>query len=166
MKTLSFYIFVFLIGVAVAQFAFYYPVMPDPMVSHFGFSGKGDSEMSKNGFFILLGIIFLIMVISFIGMPRFFRKYKVKNSINLPNKDYWLAPERIDIFYDYFEHSFQWFGAATLILLITAIQLTFEANLQPEPVLNLKVFLTVFFGYLAFVIIWMISFYRKFSKTE
>jgi hypothetical protein len=102
----------------------------------------------------------------FVGMPRLFRKWKVKKSLNLPNKEYWTAPERIEQFYDYFEHSFQWFGVVTMILIVSVMQLTFEANLRPEPVLDGKGFLIVFCGYLAFFTIWMITFYRKFSKTN
>jgi uncharacterized membrane protein len=149
-----------------AQFAFYYGMMPDPMAAHFGFSGEADSWVSRDGFFIFsLAIIFGTILI-FLGIPRLFRKLKIKKYLNLPNKEYWTSPERIDFFYDYFEHSFQWFGVANIVLMVCVMQLTFEANLRPEPVLDGKGFLIVFSGYMAFVIIWVILFFLKFRKAD
>lgn len=166
MKTLSFYVIVFLIGVALAQSVYYFPVMPDPMASHFGFNGEANGWMSKNGFFIFEAFLYLIMILSFIVMPRTFEKYNVKAGINVPNKDYWLAPERRDYFYSYFRESFGWFGVATLVLLVGTMQLTFAANLQANPVLDERKFWILFIGYLLFTTIWTIGFYRKFSKIE
>lgn len=166
MKLLPFYIFIFLLATAISQAVFYYPVMPDPMASHFGTGGAANGWMSKDGFFIFEAALFLLMILSFIVMPWYFEKNKVRAGINMPNKEYWLAPERIDYFYKYFRVSFLWFGVATLILLVGTMQLTFEANLQANPVLNNTKFLIIFVGYMTFVIVWMILFYQKFGKTE
>lgn len=166
MKLIPFYIFVFIIATAISQAVFYYPVLPDPLATHFGSGGQANGWMSKDGFFVVEAVLFLIMIFSFIVMPWLFEKNKVSAGINVPNKEYWLAPERIDYFYKYFRVSFLWFGVATLILLAGVMQLTFEANLQPVPVLNNTKFIILFGGYMTFVIIWMISFYRKFGKTE
>lgn len=166
MKTLSFYAFIFLLSVEFAQAVYYFPVMPDPMASHFGFYGEANGWMSKNGFFVFEALLFLIMILSFLIMPRVFEKYQVKAGINMPNKDYWLAPERADYFYSYFRKSFGWFGVATMVLLISVMQMTFAANLQPNPVLDNTKFLIVFGGYMAFVIVWLILFNRKFRRTQ
>lgn len=166
MKIIPVYVFIFLLGIVFAQAAFYFPVMPETMASHFGFGGVANGRSSKSIFFMIEAFILLISVLSFIVMPWTFEKFKVRKSLNLPNKDYWTEPERIGLFYKYFRESFAWFGSVTLILLIGTLQLVFEANFKSPPVLNEKIFLIIFGGYLTFVIIWMISFYRKFSKTE
>ncbi len=166
MKTFSFYAFIFLLGVAFAQAVYYFPVMPDPMVSHFGFYGQANGFMSKNGFFIFEAGLFLLMILSFIVMPWAFEKYKVRAGINMPNKDYWLAPERIEYFYSYFRESFGWFGVATLVLLVGTMQMTFAANLQANPVLDNRKFWILFGGYLLFTAIRGAGFYRKFSKID
>ncbi|MGI8669265.1 MAG: DUF1648 domain-containing protein [Aridibacter sp.] len=166
MRTLSFYAFIFLLGVAFAQAVYYFPVMPDPMTSHFGFYGQADGWMSKNGFFIFEAGLFLLMILSFIVMPWAFEKYRVRAGINMPNKDYWLAPERIEYFYSHFRESFCWFGVVTLVLLVGTMQMTFAANLQANPVLDMRKFLVLLGGYLLFTAIWTISFYRKFNKVE
>ncbi len=165
MKKLPFYIYIFLLGIAISQAIYYYPMMPDPMASHFGGSGSANGWMSKSGFYIFEFVMLLVTILSFIVIPWFFQKFKVRKSINLPNRDYWLAPERIDSFYEYFREWFGWFGVATLTLLIGVLQLTFKANLQPDPVLDNKIFLIIFIGYMLFVIIWLVSFIRKFNKV-
>ena len=166
MKSLAIYAFIFILGIAFAQAIYYFSAMPDPMASHFGFGGEANGYLSRNAFFIGEAFVFLIMIFSFILTPWLFEKKKVSNGINLPNKAYWLAPIRIDDFYKYFRTSFAWFGVVTLILLVGSLQLVFEANFLSKPVLNEKIFLALFCGYMGFVIIWIISFYRKFSKVE
>lgn len=166
MKTLSFYAFIFLMGIALAQAIYYFPVMPDPMASHFDFNGEANGYMSKSGFFVFEAGLFLMMTVSFLIMPWAFEKYKVKAGINLPNKDYWLAPARADYFYAYFRQSFCRFGIVTLLLLIGVMQMTFAANMQANPVLDNGKFLVLFIGYLLFTAIWTIGFYRKFGNVK
>ena len=42
MNKLPFYVYVFLLGIALSQAVYYYPAMPEFMASHFGGSGKAD----------------------------------------------------------------------------------------------------------------------------
>jgi hypothetical protein len=46
------------------------------------------------------------------------------------------------------------------------LQMTFDANLQANPVLDNTKFLIVFGDYIAFVIVWLILFNRKFRRTQ
>ncbi len=165
MKKLPLYFFVFLLGIAFAQAIYYYPMMPDPMASHFAGSGEADNFATKTGFFLLHAGIMLFTVGIFLLMPWMFQKFRVKR-MNLPNREYWLTPERIALVYRYFRESFAWFGVVQLIFLIGVIQLVFEANLNPPPILNNQIFLILIIGYFVFVIIWLIAFYRKFKKVN
>ncbi len=165
MKKLPFYIYVFLLGIAVAQAVYYYPVMPDMMASHFAGSGKADNFATKEGFFALYVIILVSTAGIFLFMPWAFQKFRVQK-MNLPNPDYWLTPARIDEVYSYFKTSMCWFGVANLILMVGVVQLVFDANLTPNPVLNNSVFLTLLGGYFVFVIVWLIVFYRKFKRID
>ena len=67
--------------------------MPDIVGSHFGLAGHADSLMPR-GFYIrfmlslLLGLPLLLVVI-----PNLFLSSSTAR-INLPNRDYWLAPEQ------------------------------------------------------------------------
>jgi hypothetical protein len=46
------------------------------------------------------------------------------------------------------------------------LQMPFDANLQANPVLDNTKFLIVFGDYIAFVIVWLILFNRKFRRTQ
>ena len=165
-KAIPVYIFVFLLAVSFSQVIFYYPNMPETMATHFDSAGNPNGWMSKSSFFLIEILILLISTASFLLMPFLFAKYRVRSGINLPNKDYWLAPSRIDYFYNYFKTSFAWFGVVTLTLLAGTTQLVLEANLTKNPVLNMRPFYILLTGYLGFVIIWTVYFYRKFGRTE
>jgi uncharacterized membrane protein len=164
MKKLPFYAYIFLLGVALSQAVYYYPVMPEWMASHFAGSGKADNWMSKDVFFIVVAVMQIFMIGTFLVMPWTFEKFKIRK-MNLPNRDYWLAPERRDIVYRYFRTSFGWFGVANLILMIGVLQLVFNANLTSNPVLDNRVFLIFLGSYFVFVIIWLITFFRKFNRV-
>jgi hypothetical protein len=75
--------------------------------------------------------------------------------MNMPNKEYWMAPERRQSTLDLLASSFFWFASATMILLLDMFYQTFQvqlgrAKILTHPVLSLgsyisfSVILTVF----------------------
>ncbi len=77
----------------VAQMALWYTGLPEIMPSHFDAAGQVDGEMSKTAFYALFVVMNLLSLVGFllfaIGLGR------VPNSmLNIPHKEYWLAPER------------------------------------------------------------------------
>src|SRR3954471_4379187 len=76
-----------------AQTIYYYPRLPAVVAQHFGADGRPNGWAPREAFFaiswvVLLGISALLML-----TPRLLRRVPV-SMINLPNKRYWLAPER------------------------------------------------------------------------
>lgn len=165
MKRLPIFLYVILSGIAVSQAVFYYLAMPDPMAAHFGLSGRADNWMSRTAFYVIEGLILLLMFGIFIVMPWALERFKVKK-MNLPNREYWLAPGRMEVAYAYFREAFGWFGVVNLLFLIGVMQLVFKANIAPEPVLDNRIFLVLLTGYFIFAAAWIYFFYRKFAKTD
>ena len=157
---LSRIILIFLISVFISHCAFYYPNLPDPMATHFNGAGKPDGWMAKSNFFLLeIGILALI-VLEFTFLPWIIGKFPVR-LINMPNKEYWFAEERRAETLRIIGHFFEWFSAALLALFIGINQLVFHANLTRE---NLSPMSWVILGaFLVFVVVWLISFYRRFK---
>jgi uncharacterized membrane protein len=80
----------FLVGMAAT-----YARLPERMASHFGASGVANDWMSRDGYvWFMVGVVTfasLTMIAAF-GSIRF-----LPNAvINIPRRDYWLAPERRD----------------------------------------------------------------------
>ncbi len=146
------------------QAAIYYSILPDPMASHFNGAGQADSWMSKQGFFALEGVILLIVICEFTFLPFLIKKMP-DSLINLPNKNFWLAPERRAETFAAIGRGFEWFSIMLLALFIAVNQLVFRANIRGEN-LNAIAIWTVLGIFLLFTLIWMIKFIRHFRATN
>jgi hypothetical protein len=86
------------------------------------------------------------------------------SSINLPDKEYWMAPERRQATVDFLSGYFLWFGGGTLLLMFDVFRQVFRFNLSQSPVLAHP--LRSVAVYISFVIVWVFGFYRRFDKKR
>lgn len=109
-----------------------FPMLPERVASHFGPSGMPNGWMTKEQFYIIYALVLIpALVVEFFVVKRISRKSDAR--INLPNKEYWLAPERREETFTYFRKFFAWYGCALLALLVSVMGLTLRANLDAEP---------------------------------
>ena len=149
-------VFLFFAVIAIAQCFYFYPLLPDITASHFDSAGVPNGWMKKDTLIIFyLGMMALLVVIFFF-MPRFPSRIR-----NLPNKDYWLADERKEETNKYINSSTLRMGIATFVFLIYVMQLVFEANLKPEPILSGYIMWALVL-YFIFIAVWLFKFYRRF----
>ena len=148
----------------VALQIYYYPQLPERMAVHFGPSGKANSFMNKvNSFWLDIGILFFLSLLMWSLSVII---YKVKDIwLNLPNKDYWLAPQRRKDTLDYLSTSILNIGIATNIFIILLFYEVILANLSGSSRLN-PAFWLVFLLYLLGIFWFTFSFVKKFSKRE
>ena len=83
---------------------------------------------------------------------------------NLPNRDYWLAPERREETLVAIAAQMEWFGAASLALYLFVIQKVLETNQTSAPRLDSRTLLVVLGLYLVFTAVWMTRFLMRFRK--
>ncbi len=83
------------LAVVVVQMWMWYGHLPDPVPSHFDATGNVDGHMGKFGFYILFGVMHAVFLLGFPLLGRFLKRIP-DSMINVPNKEYWLAPERRD----------------------------------------------------------------------
>ncbi|MEA1996146.1 MAG: DUF1648 domain-containing protein [Gemmatimonadota bacterium] len=164
MKTRSagFYLFWFLFICAFIHMFYYYPLLPDKVASHFNATGEADNWSSREFFIGFYIMITLVMTVTFAGFGYIGPKLP-ESLINLPNKPYWLAPERKEKTFAFISDSLFQLGAVTLLLLISMMHLTFRANMDKSN--NIGVLPWVFIGcFLIFTAVWLVQLYRKFLK--
>jgi hypothetical protein len=148
--------------VGVVQIGYYYPKLPPTVASHFNAAGKADDWMPKESFAALNAIVLasLLAVVLILGLviPRV-----PVALINLPHKEYWLAPERRR------QTDKLVFGGlltcfnATGILLLGVFELAYLVNLgHPNAMRWIPWALVAVYS--GFVIIWLILFNRRFKK--
>lgn len=157
------FLFVLLGVFAAIYFGSNYARLPDVVASHFNASGVANGWQSKTMFFaFFVGAIALASMVAF-GVPRIISKMPV-DLINLPNKGYWLAPERQAETLAFLDRSFAWFGCAALLLVTAAVDYAIGRNLHPRAELDPPVFFYVFGGFVLFTVLWSIRLLTHFSS--
>jgi len=120
-----------LLAVAALQIAYYYPRLPALVASHFDVSGMPNRYEPKATFLVLYVGVLVGLAVVYVVIPRLMLALPVEY-INLPNKAYWLAPERREATVAFFMDRFTIFGAVTLALIVLVFQLGFTANLSTQ----------------------------------
>ena len=115
-----------------------FPRLPERMASHFAASGMPNGWMDKRQFFLLYAVVIL---------AAFFVEFRLARSVagnsgsklNLPNKDYWLAPERRVHTAQKLQSFLVGFGNVTLLFLLLVFREAMQANLLPSPQLSNRI---------------------------
>lgn len=116
-----------LLGAMVLRFATQIASLPPVVASHFGPGGQPDGWMSR-GIFAVFGLLpVIVSLIVVVGAPRLTSRLPI-SMINLPNKDYWLAPERRALGLTKLAGQMEWFGALLVAFFIFTYELVFQAN--------------------------------------
>jgi len=153
-----------LCAVCVGHALHYYPQLPERIASHFGSSGEPDGWSSKTEFItVYLGTAGFTVAL-FLGAGLLMKKVPDK-AINMPRKDYWLAPERREQTLADVSARLTWLASLTVLLLIDTFHQTIMVNLGQadtltHPWLSLGLYAALF-------IVWIITMLKKYlSRPE
>lgn len=153
-----------LLVILAAQAFYYYPLLPERMASHFGPDGRPNGWTTRDGFFAIIAFVVFIEGAAFLGLPRILGRFPVA-LINLPNKHYWLAPERKEESLSWLALKMAWFGAAILAMIAVVNHMVILANLSAETRLSDGV-VAVVVAFLTFTAFWIGAIYRHFRLPE
>lgn len=137
--------------------------LPDRVAVHFNASGQANGWASREQavqFFERLTIvpaIFFILAMIIRVLPT--------TLVNVPHRDYWLAPEHRAETMAAITGNFLWMGCLLVIFLAGIYRLTIEANHLAPPHLPLNWILPLAIGYVAVTIVWLGLFLRRFWKV-
>jgi len=156
-------VFAGLAAYAAVHFSAYYAQLPDVVASHFNGRGAPNGWQTKSGFFaVFVGVSALATVIGF-GIPRIISVVP-PHLINLPNKQYWLSPERLAETQAFLNNYFAWFGCAVFLVIILTFDYAIQSNLHPENRPDVSRMWYILAGFLAFVVVWIIRMMAKFLR--
>jgi len=137
------------------------PGLPERVATHFGGSGVADGWMTRAGYvrFMLLFVVVLPSVLlAAIGLlPRLLPQW-----VNLPNRTYWLAPERRDDSLHFLLAHACWFGVLMLLFMVAIHYLLLQANAASPPRLSTAPFVALLTAFVAGLGVWMATLYRRF----
>jgi uncharacterized membrane protein len=156
-------LFLVLAAYSAVDFSAHYSQLPAVVASHFDARGVANGWQTKSvflGFFV--GAVALASVLAF-GVPNIISKMPAK-LINLPYKDYWLAPERRTSTIAFLGRYFAWFGCAVLAVVSSSFDYAIRENLHPVAHLDLPAIVYVLAGFLVFTALWLIRLLAYFTS--
>jgi len=156
-------IFVLLVLYAAVHFSNLYPQLPDVVASHFNARGAENGWQTKQAFFsVFIGVSVLAIVVGF-GVPRIIAAVPAQ-LINLPNKQYWLAPEHRAETMAFLDAYFAWFACAIFLIIILTFDYAIQSNLHPENPPNPERMWYVLVGFLLFTLVWVVRMLARFLR--
>lgn len=153
------------IALVALQAVWYARRLPAQVASHFDFAGNPNGWSSREAFFTTCFVSFAattaFLVVLLVALP-----WIPKGLINLPRRDYWLAPERRSATFADMRRRLAWFVFATQLFLLAVFQLAIEANLAAEVRLETGPLFAALGAYFAFTVGWVVLFFRRFSRRR
>ena len=156
------HLFFGLVGVSLLQVIYYYPQLPLVVASHFDASGAANGWSSRNGFFATYLVMVALLIGVFVLLPRWVAK-RGGLGMKIPNRDFWLAPERRRQTHAFFRRQMLLMGSVHMLLAIITVQLAIHANLAQQTRLHQGMF-WVLATYFVFLCAWLVYFYRHFRQ--
>jgi uncharacterized membrane protein len=152
--------FVALLAAALLQMAWYYPRLPVTMASHFDAAGRANGFLPKPAFFILYASVLALLSVVFLLTPMLLARLP-SSMINLPNRDYWLVPERRVLALAKVQAFSVGLGNVVLLFLLLVFRDVMRANLLEVPALTARIW--AFLALLAaFSIVWTVRLLHSF----
>jgi serine/threonine-protein kinase len=139
------------------------PYLPETVATHFNANGTADGWMSRSTHlvsFAFFGLLFPAVMIGLCYAVRFFPP----SMLNLPNRNYWTAPERITETHNRIFHHSIWFGCFAVAFIIGLHFTLVEANSHPRPALSLSMLVPVTVTFLACALLWTLKLILPFRR--
>ena len=148
-------------AICVVQMVVWYRQLPDVVPSHFNAAGQVDGEMGKTGFYALFVSMHLLFLVGFPLLALGLKKIP-DSMINIPNKEYWLAPERREKSLSFNNTLLIAVGWMTSWLFIGIFQLSANVGIGQRDIINPEFYwlLGIYLLAIASVTIWVIMKFR------
>lgn len=138
--------------------------LPATVASHFGAGGDADGFMPRAAY---LGVMCVagaaLPAIIVIAQQRIMRKWPQR--VNLPNREYWLAPQRREATVQAITRHLMLFGFGLSVLMAFAHWEVVQANLREPPRLAAARFTVAIAVFVAATASWVYRLYARFRRT-
>ena len=138
--------------------------LPDPIASHFDAEGEADAFMPRSQYIAIMMAV-TVLVPLFIATLTGFAISRAGLRINLPNRDYWLAPERRAETIAFLTQQSSQFAALLVLFMCYAQWLAARANSTNPPSLDSGLFFLGMAVFMASVIIGIVRLVRRFRRN-
>ncbi len=131
---------------------FHYSALPETVATHFDLQGNPNGFSSKAGLLALTFVTLSALSLFFFGVGKM--QYMPTRFINIPHREYWLAPERRAASLVFMCEGTRWLLVLVMTLSAVLTAHVLHANLSPPPRISVApIFETLlFFIGFAFVV--------------
>ena len=145
------------------QHVSYWRVLPERVATHFGPGGEPNDWMDRTAAAILLGGFQLVFPLLLLSVVRLL-KWTPNAFINIPHREYWLAPERRETALAWLARPMSGMAGLTAALLVATSHLTFRANVRAGRLEEFPFFVCLAI-YLAGTFLLVIRILRRFGRV-
>ena len=126
--------------------------LPPTVASHFDSSGQPNAYMSRSGY--ILFMLCLVLGLPLAAVGGLTRIYSRSTQMKLPNRDYWLAPQRLDQTRAFLIAHGIWFGSLLVALTCCVHWLELLANRTQPAHLSGQMFAVLMIAFLLSTLAW------------
>lgn len=137
--------------------------LPPLLASHFAGDGHANGFMPRDGYLALMAAIALFIPL-LLAMVTGSLSRLGPERINLPNKDYWLAPARRQATLDALQAHSLWFGTGLAGFLGAVHGLVVQANATTPPHLDAAAIGMALAGFIGWSLAWTVVLLRRFRR--
>jgi uncharacterized membrane protein len=135
--------------------------LPALVAAHFDAAGRATGYLPRGPYIAILLLVTVVAPLLVVIIPnRAFSHPDVR--INLPNRDYWLAPERREATVRFLSRQTLLFAWLLVVFLCYTQWLVVRANALTPPTLDSRAFLGGLVLFLACVLFWIVRLIRRF----
>jgi len=120
-----------------AELALVWPSLPPRIATHFNAAGHPNGWSTPGQLVLSMASLFAIFGALFVAAG--WLEWLPDALVNIPNKDYWFAPERRAASFAAVRDWLRWGLLAPLAFLVFDLTATLDANLGPRPHLQMNV---------------------------
>jgi hypothetical protein len=139
--------------------------LPDKVATHFGIDGRADGWMSHKGYLLFM-ISFMVGVSGFVSFVVGTLPSKFPKWTNIPNRDYWLAPERRDESARFLSAHGKRLGYLIVMMMLGMHYTILLANHRQPPMLPGSIVSSIILGFALALLWWIVRLYRRFPKPR
>ena len=138
--------------------------LPERVATHFGGEGRANSWMSRQGYLAFEAVFPLVLGLFMAGTSSLVSLFPAR-FVNLPRKDFWLAPERRALTAGILRSRMMWLACLMTLFFGGLHALTLEANRVQPPQLPMGGLLAIVMAFLIAVMLWVILLLMRFAET-
>jgi len=137
--------------------------LPDRVASHFGANGLANGFMARDAY-VAFTIGIVVVPPALVGLAIALSMKYFPQFLNLPDRDYWLAPERRTATTEYLNGHSAWLVALLSVFALAIHLLVVRANHSVPAQLETAPFLALLLTFAVAMVVWIAALARRFRR--